>query len=336
VSSANAPAGQLDTIPRLLARNAKTLASHAANREKEFGIWQSWTWSQVNQEIRSLSMGLIDLGLQPGDHVAIIGRNRPYLYWALVAVECAGAIPVPVYQDSVAEEMHYVLDHCGARFIIAEDQEQVDKVLEIQDRLSELEQMIYLDPRGLRRYDHSKLHIYRDVQRLGMENKAKLEPILNERSAALTSESTAVMLYTSGTTGKPKGDFIFSIGQAYWSGFCVACPESPDTMQDDLREIGPSYFFAPPRYFEGLLTALMVRMEDAGSTKRWLFKTFMDHAKKVGPALMDGQSVGFGDRIKYWIGDKLVYGQAGLRPHPQSHGHDPHPPWLYGRRGDWA
>lgn len=345
MSTAQSATGQLDTIPRLLDRNAVKFASHAANREKEFGIWQSWTWSEVRQEVRTLSMGLIDLGLAPGDHVAIIGRNRPHLYWSMVAVQCAGAVPVPVYQDSVAEEMHYVLDHCGARFVIAEDQEQVDKVLEIQSRLPAVEQMIYLDPRGLRRYDHSKLHAFRDVQRIGMENKPRLEPEMISRSEALTGDSTAVMLYTSGTTGKPKGvvlsntniifasqssaefdslnandsvlaylpmawvgDFIFSIGQAYWTGFCVACPESPDTMQDDLREIGPSYFFAPPRYFEGLLTALMVRMEDAGPTKRWLFNTFLAHAKKVGPALMDGKSVGLGDSLKYWIGDKLVFG----------------------------
>jgi len=325
VSTNFSPASELNTIPRLLDRNAKTFAAEAANREKEYGIWQSWTWSEVQQEVHSLAMGLIELGLAEGDHVAIIGRNRPYLYWSMIAAQCAGAIPVPVYQDSVAEEMHYVLDHCGARFVIAEDQEQVDKVLEIQDRLPNLEQMVYLDPRGLRRYDHSKLSGYREVQRAGFENKAKLEPMMTERSDALNSESTAVMLYTSGTTGKPKGvvlshgniifasqssaefdnlthkdsvlaylpmawvgDFIFSIGQAYWTGF--------------------SYFFAPPRYFEGLLTQLMVRMEDSSGIKRRMFHYFLDHAKKVGPALMDGKSIGGFDRFKYWIGDKLIYG----------------------------
>ncbi len=336
---------ELNTIPRLLDRNAKAYASETANREKEYGIWQSWTWSEVQQEVHSLAMGLIELGLNEGDHVAIIGRNRPYLYWSMVAAQCAGAVPVPIYQDSVAEEMHYVLDHCGARFVIAEDQEQVDKVLEIQDRLPVLEQMIYLDPRGLRRYDHSKLTGYRELQRLGFENKSKLEPIMRQRSDVLDGDSTAVMLYTSGTTGKPKGvvlsneniifasqasaefdkltykdsvlaylpmawvgDFIFSIGQAYWTGFSVACPENADTMQDDLREIGPSYFFAPPRYFEGLLTQLMVRMEDASGFKRRMFNSFLAHAKKVGPALMDGKSVGAMDRFKYWLGDKLIYG----------------------------
>ena len=144
VTAAAASSGALNTVPRLLARNARTYADRPAYREKEFGIWQSWNWAQAGAEINALALGLIDLGLTEGDHVAIIGRNRPYFYWAMVAVQSAGGVPVPIYQDSVAEEMAYVLDHCSARFVVAEDQEQVDKVLEIQDRLPELEQIIYL------------------------------------------------------------------------------------------------------------------------------------------------------------------------------------------------
>ena len=336
------------TFPRLLARNATEYGPRTAYREKEFGIWQSWTWSEAETWINDLAEGLIALGLNPGDHVAIIGRNRPALYMAMVAIQSAGAIPVPVYQDAVAEEMAYVLDHCAARFVFAEDQEQVDKVLEVQDRVDALEQVIYLDPRGLRKYDHTHLHKYDDVLEKGRtaDHKAERE----RRSAALNGASTCVMLYTSGTTGRPKGvvlsndnilltakasaefdhlseadailaylpmawvgDFIFSMGQAYWCGFCVNCPESRETMYENLHEIGPTYFFAPPRYFEERLTILTIRMEDASRLKRWLFRTCMDFADRVGADILDGKDVGAWNRFKYWLGNIFIYGPVRSR-----------------------
>ena len=343
-SSSMMPSDQ-DSIPKLLARNATQIGSNAAYREKEFGIWQSWSWAETHEEITALAIGMMRLGLAPGDHLAIIGRNRPYFYWAMVAAQCVGAVPVPIYQDSVAEEMAYVLDHCSARFVVAEDQEQVDKVLEIQDRLETLEHLIFLDPRGLSKYDRTHLHDYREVQADGRAHLAEHKDQLAARIAAQTGDDTCVMLYTSGTTGRPKGvvlsniniistakatcdfdnlraddivlaylpmawvgDFIFSIGQAYSSGFCVACPESADTMQHDLREIGPSYFFAPPRYFEGVLTSVMIRMEDASRFKQRLFKGYMDHVKTIGPRILDGDEVSFGDRLKYRLGEYLIYG----------------------------
>jgi len=336
---------ELDTFPKLLARNAVKFANVPAYREKEFGIWQSWTWSQTKDEIEALALGLLALGLNEGDHVAIIGRNRPYLYWAMTAVQCCGAIPVPLYNDANAEEMAYVLEHCGARFVIVEDQEQVDKVIDAQETVSGIEEIIYLDKRGMRKYDHTHMNAYEDVQAEGRAGHHRLEPIMKERCAKLNADSTCVMLYTSGTTGRPKGvvlsnrniisaaasssefdhlnagdsvlaylpmawvgDFIFSIGQCFWTGFCVACPESPETMQTDLREIGPTYFFAPPRFFEGMLTTVMIRMEDASPLKQRMFKYFMEHAKKVGPAMLDGKSVSAGDRFKYLLGNALVYG----------------------------
>lgn len=337
-------AGML-SLPALLERNAAQFGDRQAYREKEFGIWQCWTWSEVKQEIDALALGLINLGVNEGDFIAIVGRNRPYLYWAMVAAQSVGAVPVPLYQDAVAEEMAYVLGHCGARFVIAGDQEQVDKVIEVQDQLSNLEQVIYLDPRGMRKYDHHTLHQYSHVQDQGRAARDEWTPDLEERKAKLTYDSTCVMLYTSGTTGKPKGvvlsnrnviesarnsadfdnltvgenilsylpmawvgDFIFSVGQAYWCGFCVNCPESADTMMTDLREIGPTYFFAPPRVFEGQLTSVMIRMEDAGALKRKMFHHFLEHAKKVGGKILDGKPVGMMDRLKYKLGDILVYG----------------------------
>ncbi|MFP5510876.1 MAG: AMP-binding protein [Alphaproteobacteria bacterium] len=338
-------AGGLASIPALLQRNAQRFADKPAYREKEFGIWQTWTWKDVQREVNNLARGLINLGVNEGDFIAIIGSNRPQLYWSMVAAQSVGAVPVPLYQDSAAEEMAYVLDHCGARFVIVEDQEQVDKVIEIQDRLNQFEHMIYLDPRGLRKYDHSHLHEFSHVQEQGHAARDELTPELERRSAKLNMASTCVMLYTSGTTGKPKGvvlsnrniiesaqnssdfdklgpgeeilaylpmawvgDFIFSVGQAYWTGFCVNCPESAETMMTDLREIGPTYYFAPPRVFETQLTSVMIRMEDASRMKKWLFDTFMAHARKVGPDILDGKPVGFMDRLKYRLGDLLVYG----------------------------
>lgn len=335
----------LASIPALLARNAVQFASRPAYREKEFGIWQSWTWAEAHAEIRALALGFLALGLNRGDFVAIVGRNRPALYWSMVAAQMCGAVPVPLYQDAVADEMAYVLDHCGARFVICGDQEQVDKVIEVQDRIHHIDQVVYVDKRGMRKYDHSRMNALADVVAEGRAAHFRFEAELDARIAALGWDSTCVMLYTSGTTGKPKGvvlsnrniietartssafdklgpreeilaylpmawvgDFIFSIGQAMWTGFCVNCPESPATMMTDLREIGPTYLFAPPRVFEGQLTQVMIRMEDAGRLKRALFRHFMAVARRVGPAILDGKPVGLGDRLAYALGDLIIYG----------------------------
>ncbi|MBO9466987.1 AMP-binding protein [Tropicibacter sp. R15_0] len=335
----------LCSVPALLQRNVEKFGDRPAYREKEFGIWQSWTWKETSDEIEALALGLLNLGVNSGDHVAIIGRNRPYLYWSMLASQMVGAVPVPLYQDAVAEEMEYVLSHCGARFVIAADQEQVDKVIDIQEHLHQFEHMLYVDPRGMRKYDHRRLHQFSHVQDQGRAAYDEYIEELKSRRAALTYDSTCVMLYTSGTTGKPKGvvlsnrnivetakassefdslsekeeilaylpmawvgDFIFSLGQAYWSGFCVNCPESAETMMTDLREIAPSYYFAPPAVFEGQLTQIMIRMEDAGSFKRKMFHYFMDHARKVGPDLLEGKPVGLFDRLKYALGEFTTYG----------------------------
>ena len=191
----------MTSIPALLRRNAQRFANAPAYREKDLGIWQSWTWAETEQQIEALALGLINLGVDEGDYIAIIGENRPYLYWSIVAAQMAGAIPVPLYQDAVAEEMVYVLDHCGARFVIAGDQEQVDKVIEVQDRLHQFEHMIYLDPRGMRKYDHTRLHQYSHIQQQGRAARDELTGELQARRDRLTYDSTCVMLYTSGTTG---------------------------------------------------------------------------------------------------------------------------------------
>ncbi|MBM2575202.1 AMP-binding protein [Jannaschia sp. Os4] len=332
----------LHTIPDFLDRNAAEFGTAAAYREKEFGIWQEWTWADTRAEVHAMARGLIRDGLAVGDHVAVLGRNRPQLYMAMVAAQCAGGIPVPLYQDAVGEEIAYALEHCGARFVVAGDQEQVDKVLEVADRISALHRTYVLDERGLRSYDRTNLVSLADLRASGEgADGAEMERRLGQQGP----DTTCVMLYTSGTTGKPKGvvlshrnivatskassefdglrqsdevlaylpmawvgDFIFSIGQAMVTGFTVNCPESADTVMHDLREIGPTYYFAPPRVFETQLTNVMIRMEDASPLKKRMFDRAMALAKRVGPLLLDGKPVSASDRLRYRIAEATVLG----------------------------
>ena len=348
-SGAVAAAGEaaLDTLPKLLIRNAGTHAARPAIRHKDFGIWQTWTWSRLHDEVRAFSIGLRKLGLERGDTVAIVGDNRPRLYATFAAVQCLGATPVPVYQDSVAEEMAYVLEHAEVKIAVVEDQEQVDKVVSVSDRLPKLKKIIYDDPRGLKDYAGTNLHAFDDVQALGREemraNAGAATWWLDEIGNGKGSD-VSVVLYTSGTTGRPKGvmlthanivisaqngnafdgfgpddtllaylpmawvgDHLFSYGQAYAAAMCVCCPESPETVVEDRREIGPSYFFAPPRVFENLLTQIMVRMEDAGWLKRRLFHYFLGVARRCGEDILNGKSVGAADRLRYALGNLLIY-----------------------------
>jgi long-chain acyl-CoA synthetase len=345
MSGAAPEARTLDTIPKLLIENARVRGDRPANREKDFGIWQTWTWAEVAAEVRALACGLAALGLKPGDKLAIIGDNRPHLYWAMVAAQSVGAIPVPVYQDSVADEMLYIFEHAESRFAVVENQEQVDKLLEIKNRAPKLETIVYEEPRGLAHYGLAFLHRYREVQEKGRAFDAANPGFFDDAVKRGKGSDVAIMLYTSGTTGRPKGvmltfdnivitarnsiaqdgltedeemlaylpmawvgDNMYSIGQGYAAGFCVSCPESSETVLEDLREIGPTYFFAPPRIFESILTTVMIRMEDAAAIKRQAFHYFMDLARRVGTRILDGKPVGLFDRLLYALGGLLVYG----------------------------
>lgn len=338
-------AAGLDTFPKLLAANARIRGGKPASREKDYGIWQTWTWSEVADEVRALACGLAALGFKRGDRLAIIGDNRPHLYWSMPAAQAVGGVPVPIYQDSVADEMQYVLAHAECRFAVVENQEQVDKLLEIKDRLPLLETIIYHFPRGMRHYTQDFLHLYADVQDKGRAFDVATPGFFDEEVAKGAGADLAIMVYTSGTTGRPKGvmltadnliktaraaaewegltdndemlaylpmawvgDHIFSVAQAFTTGFCVACPESAETVLEDLREIGPTYFFAPPRIFENILTTVMIRIEDAAPWKQRMFHYFMDLAGRVGRDILDGKPVPFADRMKYRLGEFLVYG----------------------------
>ena len=337
--------GALDTFPKLLERNAREHPDRFALREKEFGIWQSWTWRDLEAEVRELACGLAELGFGRGDRLAIIGDNRPRLYAAMCAAQALGGIPVPMYQDSVAKELGYVLQHAEARFAVAEDQEQVDKLLELRDSCPSLERIVYMDPRGMRQYDLSALVSYAEVKEKGREQYRRDGAFWHAEVAKGTGSDPCIILYTSGTTGNPKGvvllfdnvvkmaargaefeglgrddevlaylpmawvgDHIFSFAQSYVVGFCVSCPESGATVLEDLREIGPTYFFAPPRIFENLLTTVMIRMEDASRLKRKMFHYFMEVARRAGIPLLERKALPLGDRILYRLGEVLVYG----------------------------
>jgi long-chain acyl-CoA synthetase len=325
--------------------HAKKRADRPANRLKDLGIWQTWTWSEVADEVRNLACGLAKIGFQRGDKLAVIGDNRPHLYWSMVAVQALGGIPVPLYQDSVAEEMVYVLENADVKYAIVQNQEQTDKLLEIKDRLPLLEQICYEVPRGMRDYTQEFIHYYKDIQEKGsIFHSENPDFFLHEIEQGQGSD-IAIFLYTSGTTGKPKGvvltqenllitslnslafdnitgeeevlaylpmawvgDNLFSFAQAYVAGFCVNCPEGPETVMTDLREIGPTYYFAPPAIYETVLTKVMIRMEDASKIKRSMFKYFMDLAKSVGIRILDGKSVSIAERALYGLGNLLVYG----------------------------
>ena len=336
--------GAIDTIPKLLLENVRVRGGRTSVREKDYGIWQAWTWAEAAEEIRALACGLAALGFKKGDKLAIIGDNRPQLYWSMVAAQCAGGVPVPLYQDSVAEEMQYILDHTEAPFVLVEDQEQVDKVLEIMERCPHLRTIIYEDPRGLRHYDQPFLHEYAKVQEMGRAYDADNPRFYDSQVAEGKGTDLAILLYTSGTTGRPKGvmlsfdnliatarngvemegltdkeeilaylpmawvgDNIFSFAQSYVAGFCVSCPENSETVLTDMREIGPTYFFAPPRMFENVLTTVMIRMEDASWLKQKMFHFFMDVARRSGSRILDGRPVSFVDRFLYQLGNWLVY-----------------------------
>jgi long-chain acyl-CoA synthetase len=337
-----------DTFPKLLIRNAELFAGRPAYRHKDLGVWQTWTWRQVLEQVRAFSVGLAALGLKRDDKLAIIGTNRPRLYWAMCAAQALGAVPVPIYADSVAEEMAYILDHAEVTLAVVEDQEQVDKLLSISGRLAALAHVIYDEPRGLRDYDHTRLKSVDEVLKLGAERLARdpqCLPWWESTVAAGAGSHLAIMLYTSGTTGRPKGvmltfdnliisavngnrfdnlgreeeviaylplawvgDHVFSYAQAFTAGFCVNCPEGPETVGEDRREIGATYGFAPPRTYENLLTQTMVRMEDAGRLKGAMFRYFIALARRFGERILNGERVPWHARLLYRLGDLLVYG----------------------------
>ena len=336
-----------DTFAKLMRVHAWVRGGRPAFRLKDLGVWRTWTWAEAYGETRALARGFAFSGLQKGDRIAIAGGNRPRLYWSIAAAQMLGAVPVPVYADSVAEEIAAVLEHAGATMIVAQDQEQVDKAFSILDRLTSVTSIFYDEPRGLADYDDPRLTSLDELMAKGRADLADpkvaewLDGVIDSGEGCQPS----VMLYTSGTTGRSKGvvlsargciaaardtvafdnltdrdealaylplawvgDHYLNYAQGMVAGFCLACPESAATAAEDLREIGPTFHFAPPRVFEALLTRVMIRMQDASWIKRWLFRHFLEVARRWGEQIANREPVPLLARIHYALGDLVIYG----------------------------
>jgi long-chain acyl-CoA synthetase len=342
------------TIPGLLQRNVRAFGDRPAIREKDRGIWQTWTWRQYHDEIRDFALGLAALGFHRGERLSVIGDNRPRLYGAQVAAQALGGVPVPVYQDSITRELQYVWTHADVTVIVAEDQEQVDKILALRDQLPSLRLVVYDDPRGMLHYRHEWLKSFAEVQELGRAFGQQHPGFFDAEIEKGRSEDVAIICYTSGTTGNPKGAMLTHrnaletartfvkaedvrpdddwlaylpmawVGDAFYTlvlslyvGFTCNCPESPETVQRDLRELGPTTVLAPPRIWENMLTAVQVRAGDAPRLKRWVFERFRSVAERVEILRADGRPVPLPLRLAYGVGEFFVYGpvrdQLGLR-----------------------
>ena len=333
------------TLPQLLRRNAERVPNRTALREKDLGIWQSYSWRRYWEEVRDLALGLAASGFGRGDKLSVIGENRPRLYFAQLAAMSLGGVAVPAYQDAIASELAYVLDHAEISVVVAEDQEQVDKILSLKDRLPHLKLLVYDDPRGLLNYDDPLLKSFEVVQAEGRAFGAAHPGHVEAVVEAAKPGDLCLFSYTSGTTSRPKGvmlshanlldpaetfaategirasdehvaylpmawvgNSLFSLALHMHVGFTCNFPEKPETLRRDLREVGPTMALAPPRLWENALTEIMVRAADATPVKRRVFDFFRWVAERAQLCVAERRPVPVGLRLLRGVGEFFVYG----------------------------
>ncbi len=338
------PARDTRTLVTLLVANARAHPGRPGMREREKGVWREYTREAVLGHVRALALGLHALGLRRGDKVAIISENRPEAFWMIYATQAVGAVPVPVYQDAIAKEVQYVIDHSDARFVLAEDQEQVDKLLEVRAGIPRVERVFYDDPKGLRHYARDWLRPLTELEAEGRQVEASSSGLFDELVAAGQPEDVAIISYTSGTTGLPKGamlthanmvlgaeqflarervqegDELVSylplawVGETAWSialanvrGLTVNFPEKPETVLADNREIGPHIFLAPPRIFENSHSEILVKIEDSTRFKRWIFHRFMPVGEEVARRRMERRPISLWLRLRWLLGEVFLF-----------------------------
>lgn len=324
------------TMPRLLLDNARCHGFKVALREKEWGVWQAYSWDDYLLAVAEFAAGLKQLGLGPGDVLVLIGDNRPEWLWAELAIQSLGGMALGLYQDAPAEEIEYIFELVRCRMVVAEDQEQVDKILPLKAKMSHLQYIVYHDPKGLCGYQEQGLHPFERIRAMGRDTAGLFE----EWAKRVDPEDTCLIVTTSGTTGRPKlamlshrnmlamaanlgqvdpklatdefvsflplawiGEQMMAAASALLFGFCVNFPEEPDTVQENIREIGPHLIFSPPRVWENLAARVRVKIMETSPLKRALYTIFLPWGERHAECLLAGQRPGPGLRLGRWLAE---------------------------------
>ncbi|MFY9587965.1 MAG: AMP-binding protein [Actinomycetota bacterium] len=334
-----------DTLPGIFLARCRASANSVALREKRFGVWREHTWAGYERRVRLAGLGLISLGLKTGDRVAIHSEDRPEWVFTELGTICVGGTSVGIYPTNPAAEVGYILSHSDARFVIAEDQEQVDKALAVADSCPALERIIVIDPRGLRGYADARLMTYEHLEELGKQLEASDPALFPRLAAERTADEIGMIVYTSGTTGPPKGamlsernlaaavditrriwnatpqdrvlsylplchvgEKIFTVYVPLSSGASANFAESIDTVVANLAEIEPTIFLGVPRIWEKMAAGIIIRMQDASPIKRWMFRRWEKRGRKLAEKwTASGGRYPFPSNIVYLIGWLLVY-----------------------------